>query len=302
MPTLAGMRRRGVPPAAMRDFVTTVGVAPRQQRRRYRDVRARDPRPSQQDGAAAHGGAAAAQGRDRELPTGRARSSTRSIIPTIRPPGTRRIPFGREIYHRARRFHGEPAEEILPPVAGRRGAAALRLFHHLPRGGEGCEPARWWSCAAPTIPRRAAATRRMGARSRRRSIGSTRATSLPAEIRLYNPLFTRPDPGAGGDLMADLNPNSLEVLTGARLEPSLGDAKTGEAIQFERQGYFAATRIQNPASRSSTAPSACATVTRRRKRRGRVGKPLIVIASEAKQSRATRGLSGLLRRASHSSQ
>jgi glutaminyl-tRNA synthetase len=66
------------------------------------------------------------------------------------------------------------------------------------------------------------------------------AKSLRAEIRLYNPLFIRPDPGAGGDLMADLNPNSLEVLTGARLEPSLGEAKTGEAIQFERQGYFAA--------------------------------------------------------------
>jgi glutaminyl-tRNA synthetase len=66
------------------------------------------------------------------------------------------------------------------------------------------------------------------------------AKSLPAEVRLYNPLFTRPDPGAGGDLMADLNPNSLEILTDARLEPSLGEAKIGEAIQFERQGYFAA--------------------------------------------------------------
>jgi glutaminyl-tRNA synthetase len=66
------------------------------------------------------------------------------------------------------------------------------------------------------------------------------AKSLPAEIRIYHPLFTRPDPGAGGDLIADLNPNSLEVLGGARLEPSLGGAKIGEAIQFERQGYFAA--------------------------------------------------------------
>jgi glutaminyl-tRNA synthetase len=65
------------------------------------------------------------------------------------------------------------------------------------------------------------------------------ATSLPAEVRLYNPLFTRPDPGAGGDLFADLNPNSLEVLTEARLEPALAEAATGLAVQFERQGYFA---------------------------------------------------------------
>ena len=47
--------------------------------------------------------------------------------------------------------------------------------------------------------------------------------------------------------MADLNPNSVEILTGARLEPSLGDAKTGEAIQFERQGYFAVDPDAAPA-------------------------------------------------------
>ena len=46
--------------------------------------------------------------------------------------------------------------------------------------------------------------------------------------------------------MADLNPNSLEVSGGARLEPSLGEAKIGEAIQFERQGYFAADPDSSP--------------------------------------------------------
>jgi glutaminyl-tRNA synthetase len=62
--------------------------------------------------------------------------------------------------------------------------------------------------------------------------------SIPAEIRIYNPLFTRPDPGAGGDLLADLNPNSLEVLKDARLEPELAKARPGDVVQFERQGYF----------------------------------------------------------------
>src|SRR5207302_14228 len=46
------------------------------------------------------------------------------------------------------------------------------------------------------------------------------ASAVPAEIRLYNPLFTRPDPGADGDFMADLNPGSLEVLPGAVGEPA----------------------------------------------------------------------------------
>jgi glutaminyl-tRNA synthetase len=64
------------------------------------------------------------------------------------------------------------------------------------------------------------------------------ATSLPAEIRLYEPLFNRPDPGADGDLVGDLNPDSLEVLPESRVEAALAEAVCGEAVQFERQGYF----------------------------------------------------------------
>ena len=60
---------------------------------------------------------------------------------------------------------------------------------------------------------------------------------MPAEVRLYNPLFTRPDPNAG-DFAADLNPNSLEVLPDARLEPALAASNALDAVQFERQGYF----------------------------------------------------------------
>jgi glutaminyl-tRNA synthetase len=58
-----------------------------------------------------------------------------------------------------------------------------------------------------------------------------------AAVRLYNPLFTRPDPNAA-DFAADLNPHSLEVIADARVEPALAAAKPGEAVQFERQGYF----------------------------------------------------------------
>ncbi len=63
------------------------------------------------------------------------------------------------------------------------------------------------------------------------------ADAVPAEVRLYNPLFTRPDPNAA-DFTADLNPQSLEVLTDARVEPALAALTSGEAVQFERQGYF----------------------------------------------------------------
>jgi glutaminyl-tRNA synthetase len=59
-----------------------------------------------------------------------------------------------------------------------------------------------------------------------------------AEVRLYDHLFVRPDPGAGGDLFADLNPNSETVLYGCMVEPSLADLPAGETVQFERLGYF----------------------------------------------------------------
>ena len=65
--------------------------------------------------------------------------------------------------------------------------------------------------------------------------------AVDAEVRLYDTLFTREDPNQveeGQDFTANLNPQSLEVLTGAKLEPSLRGATPGSGYQFERLGYF----------------------------------------------------------------
>ena len=67
------------------------------------------------------------------------------------------------------------------------------------------------------------------------------ADSVAAEVRAYNPLFTKPDPSGGENFAADLNPNSLEVLD-ARLEPVLRQAQIEQPVQFERQGYFCLDR------------------------------------------------------------
>jgi glutaminyl-tRNA synthetase len=63
------------------------------------------------------------------------------------------------------------------------------------------------------------------------------ADAVSAEVRLYNQLFAKPDPNAG-DFAADLNPNSLEVLGDAKVEPALAADDAGAPVQFERQGYF----------------------------------------------------------------
>jgi len=62
--------------------------------------------------------------------------------------------------------------------------------------------------------------------------------AVPAEVRLYDHLFSRPDPGAEGDLFEDLSPDSEEVLEGCLVEPALAEAPAGETVQFERLGYF----------------------------------------------------------------
>jgi len=64
------------------------------------------------------------------------------------------------------------------------------------------------------------------------------AHGLPAEVRLYDRLFVNPDPEASGDFIADLNPDSRQILTNGIVEPSLKSAQPGDKFQFERVGYF----------------------------------------------------------------
>jgi len=66
-----------------------------------------------------------------------------------------------------------------------------------------------------------------------------------AEVRLYDHLFSAPEPGAAGDFLDDLNPDSLTVLRDCRVEPSLAESGP-EAVQFERQGYFCADPDSRP--------------------------------------------------------
>ena len=72
------------------------------------------------------------------------------------------------------------------------------------------------------------------------------AHAVPAEVRVYDYLFSRPDPGADGDLFADLNPDSERIVRGAVLEPALTSTLPGETVQFERLGYFTPDNDSRP--------------------------------------------------------
>ncbi len=84
------------------------------------------------------------------------------------------------------------------------------------------------------------------------------AHALNAEVRLYDHLFSKPDPDdvePGKDWLSNLNPRSLEVLRGCRVEPSLASAKPGSRMQFERLGYFCVdSEDSKPGRWSSIAP------------------------------------------------
>ena len=128
--------------------------------------------------------------------------------------------------------------------------------------------ARSSRCAAPMIRPPRAATRPDGRKVQATLHWVAAADAVPAEVRLYSHLFNRPDPGADGDVLADLNPDSLEVLTGCLVEPALLDAPVGEAVQFERTGYFAPRPgLARRTGRYSTAPSGCATPGRKKRPR-----------------------------------
>ena len=264
MPTIAGLKRRGVPPAAVREFVKRIGVAKansvvdvgmlefciREELNRTAQRRMAVLRPlkvvieNYPEG----------QVEELEADQSSGRSRSRHAQDRVRP---------RALY-RARRFHGEPAEEVLPPVAGQRSAAALRLFHQVHRRRSRTRPARSSNCAAPTIPRPRAATRPTAARSRRPCTGCRRRSRC--RPRSASTISCSQTPvRTPSNFAADLNPQSLEVLTDARVEPAIAESNSTDADAVRAAGLFRARQgFDARTSRCSTAPSACATRLRRK--------------------------------------
>src|SRR5438270_133741 len=236
MPTLAGLRRRGVPPEAIREFVRRVGVA---RANSIVDVAMFDH--AVRDHLNRNALRRMAVLRPLKVVIENYPGGVEELDAINHPEdpslGTRKIPFGREIFIEAEDFMENPPKKFFRLAPGRE--VRLRYAYFIK-----CREAVK-NAAGEVIELRCTydPETRGGNAPDGRKVQATMhwvsaAQAHEAEVRLYNPLFTRPDPGADGDFTADINPNSREVLSGCRVEPALDDATAGEGIQFERQGYF----------------------------------------------------------------
>ncbi len=245
MPTLAGLRRRGVPPAAIRDFVRRVGIA---RANSVVDVGMFEHAMRELLNRTAARRMAVLRPLKlviENYPADRIEELEAVNNPEDPAAGTRCIPFGRELYVERDDFMENPPKKFYRLSPGRE--VRLRYAYFVT-----CREVIK-NAAGEVVELRCTydpATRGGNAPDGRKvqaTLHWVAAAQAPvAEIRFYNPLFTRPDPGAGGDFTADLNPDSLEVLRECRIEPALASARVGEPVQFERQGYFALDTASTP--------------------------------------------------------
>ena len=237
MPTLAGMRRRGVPPEAIRDFVRRVGVAKANSTVDYGmfefSVREILNKTAQRRMAVLKPLKLVIE----NYPEGQIEEMEAANHPDDAGRGSRKVPFGREIYIEHDDFMEDPPRKFFRLSPGKE--VRLRYAYFVTcrevvknERGEVVEVRCTYDPETrggntPPDGRKVKATLHWVAA----------ATAVSAEVRLYDHLFAKPDPDAS-NFAGEINPHSLEVIGDARLEPSAAtEGKTGP-IQFERLGYF----------------------------------------------------------------
>ena len=241
MPTLAGFRRRGYTPEAIRNFCERIGVAKRNsvvdiamlEHSLREDLNKRAPR-------------VMAVLRPLKVvlenyPEGQGEELEAVNNPEDPSKGTRQVPFSREIYIEQDDFREEPPKGFFRLSPGKE--VRLRYAYIIKCTEVVKDPI---TCEIKELRCLYDPETKSGSSQSKRKVKATihwvsAAQALPAEVRLYDHLFTKEDPDDvpdGSDWLANINSKSLERLTECRVEPFLAEAKPGERFQFERLGYF----------------------------------------------------------------
>jgi glutaminyl-tRNA synthetase len=245
IPTLAGLRRRGVPPEAIRDFIKRIGVA---KANSTVDVGMFEFSVREALNKSALRRMAVLRPLKvviENYPEGQVEELDAVNHPDNAAAGSRKIKFGRELFIEAEDFMESPPKKFFRLFPGNEVRLRYAYFitcREVKKNAKG-EVTELVCTYDP-------ATKGGNAPDGRKVKGTIHWVSadhsLSAEVRVYNPLFTKPDPAGGENFAADLNPQSLEVLNAARIEPELVNAKAGEVVQFERNGYFCADPDSGP--------------------------------------------------------
>jgi glutaminyl-tRNA synthetase len=244
MPTLSGLRRRGVPAAAVRDFAGLIGVTKSDSTvdMALFDHCTRD---------LLNTSAQRRMGILRPLkvvienyPEGKSEMIEAVNHPQDPDMGTRKVPFSRELYVERDDFMEDPPRKFFRLSPGRE--VRLRYAYFVTcqevikdADGEVIE------LRCTYDPETKGGNSPDGRKVKATLHWVSAEHGVPAEVRLYDHLFMREDPGADGDFIDDLNPDSVKVEA-SYLEPALADAEIGVPVQFERQGYFCADLDSKP--------------------------------------------------------
>jgi glutaminyl-tRNA synthetase len=236
MPTIAGLKRRGVPPAAIREFVKRIGVA---KANSVVDVGMLEFCIREILNKAVQRRMAVLRPLKiviENYPEGKTEEIEAVNHPDDPASGTRRIAFGRELYIERDDFMENPPKKFFRLSPGTE--VRLRYAYFIT-----CREVIKNS-AGEVIELRCTydPSTKGGNAPDGRKVKATMhwlpaAQSRPAEIRIYNQLFSKPTPDAA-NFVDDLNPQSLEIIRDARIEPALAEANTPDVMQFDRQGYF----------------------------------------------------------------
>jgi len=246
MPTLAGLRRRGYPPAAIRHFCEEVGTSRSDS---TVDVAMLESavRNELNDSAPR---AMAVLNPLRLTLTNVPEAEQLSVAnhPNNEAMGSRPVPFTSELFIDAADFREEANKKYKRLVPGKRvrlrgayvieadrcdhdaSGAVTRVYARIIEGTLGADPED-------------------GIKARGVIHWVSAEAGVRAEVRCYDRLFNDPNPGKSDDVMSALNPDSLRVIGDAVLEPSLIEAAPEQVYQFEREGYFVADRFDHSAER-----------------------------------------------------